>query len=163
MSSDLAFALSIFGAYMSIVAIFGIANYVLTSLPYYKVLKRLGYSKAWLAWIPLVRYSGLLMAADLDGSNTILICGRRMSKDVVKWFPFAYLLYFVPAIGWLIVFVIKTIVIGAICRDIYMKIDNTSYDDSVVLGYLSGLSSYILIAKMWQWIYSWSKSKVIYY
>lgn len=62
---NVALFLAVLGAYLAVFLVIGLVVYVLSSLAHMKALKALGYSKAWMAWIPFVRlYAFADVAAD---------------------------------------------------------------------------------------------------
>ena len=132
-----------------------LVTYIITSTVFYKLYKRMGYKLALLAWIPYVREGVLVLLTDLDNTNSINILGKRFNRNLVKFFPLLYLLVFIPMIGTILVVLTKLFIFGSVCRDLYCKVERLSQKDVKIIGYFSGIFPVVLIAKIWQYLYSW--------
>ena len=153
--------LAVFSVVYLIVAASGIAFYVFTALPMYKFAKRVGYENAWLAWIPFTYDFVLVKISEYNGSGKLVIRGIEYNRNTVAWFTvWGVLLNLVPAIGSIAFVILRVLITGACCRDLYSKTENKNLQDVVVLGYASGFFHVILTAKLWQYIYSISRYNV---
>jgi hypothetical protein len=128
------------GAFALIAVIIVIAFYVVMSLGFYKILKKVGYPNAWMAWVPLVAYYAIADAAANGEQNVHLIGTISIPAMLYKlWWLVVIVVNFVPAIGSLAALVIQVICLGSIFIKLISRVTNTAETDNQVFGYISGL------------------------
>lgn len=145
---DVALLLAVLGAYLAVFLVIGLVVYVLSSLAHMKALKALGYSKAWMAWIPFVRlYAFADVAA--DNQESVHMFGSVSVPAVLYkfWWVVWIVLPFVPIIGSLASTVELVVFLGNCYVKMYARLEGTTEQDQQVIGYLSGLLPIIAIVK----------------
>ena len=145
---DVALLLAVLGAYLAVFLVIGLVVYVLSSLAHMKALKALGYSKAWMAWIPFVRlYAFADVAA--DNQESVHMFGSVSVPAVLYkfWWVVWIVLPFVPIIGSLASTVVLVVFLGNCYVKMYARLEGTTEQDQQVIGYLSGLLPIIAIVK----------------
>lgn len=145
---DVALLLAVLGAYLAVFLVIGLVVYVLSSLAHMKALKALGYSKAWMAWIPFVRlYAFADVAA--DNQESVHMFGTVSVPAVLYkfWWVVWIVLPFVPIIGSLASTVVLVVFLGNCYVKMYARLEGTTEQDQQVIGYLSGLLPIIAIVK----------------
>lgn len=145
---DVALLLAVLGAYLAVFLVIGLVVYVLSSLAHMKALKALGYSKAWMAWIPFVRlYAFADVAA--DNQESVHMFGSISVPAVLYkfWWVVWIVLPFVPIIGSLASTVVLVVFLGNCYVKMYARLEGTTEQDQQVIGYLSGLLPIIAIVK----------------
>lgn len=129
----------------------GIAWYVLHGISHYKALKKLGYERAWFAWIP---YASEYACADVvtknDGDKVKLIGSLEIPTKVFKfWWVAIIVLPFLP-IGWLATFL--SVAICVLCNGLcytrmFAALDGKSEQEEQTIGYISGAITIIAVIK----------------
>ncbi len=145
---NVALFLAVLGAYLAVFLVIGLVVYVLSSLAHMKALKALGYSKAWMAWIPFVRlYAFADVAA--DNQESVHMFGSISVPAVLYkfWWVVWIVLPFVPFIGSLASTVVLVVFLGNCYVKMYARLEGTTEQDQQVIGYLSGLLPIIAIVK----------------
>ena len=113
-----------------------------------KALKALGYSKAWMAWIPFVRlYAFADVAAD-NQENVHMFGSISVPAVLYKfWWVVWIVLPFVPFIGSLASTVVLVVFLGNCYVKMYARLEGTTEQEQQVIGYLSGFLPIIAIVK----------------
>lgn len=145
---NVALFLAVLGAYLAVFLVIGLVVYVLSSLAHMKALKALGYSKAWMAWIPFVRlYAFADMAA--DNQESVHMFGSISVPAVLYkfWWVVWIVLPFVPFIGSLASTVVLVVFLGNCYVKMYARLEGTTEQEQQVIGYLSGFLPIIAIVK----------------
>ena len=136
---NVALFLAVLGAYLAVFLVIGLVVYVLSSLAHMKALKALGYSKAWMAWIPFVRlYAFADVAA--DNQESVHMFGSISVPAVLYkfWWVVWIVLPFVPFIGSLASTVVLVVFLGNCYVKMYARLEGTTEQEQQVIGYLSG-------------------------
>lgn len=122
--------------------------YVLSSVSHMKALKALGYDKPWLAWVPGGNLYAVADAA-LNGDESIMFFGSFVVPAAVFrfWWAIALVLMFVPIIGNLCCFALFIICLGTCYTRLYARLEYKSEQDTMVIGFLSGLFPIIAVCK----------------
>ena len=145
---NVALFLAVLGAYLAVFLVIGLVVYVLSSLAHMKALKALGYSKAWMAWIPFVRlYAFADVAA--DNQESVHMFGSISVPAVLYkfWWVVWIVLPFVPFIGSLASTVVLVVFLGNCYVKMYARLEGTTEQEQQVIGYLSGFLPIIAIVK----------------
>ncbi len=145
---NVALFLAVLGAYLAVFLVIGLVVYVLSSLAHMKALKALGYSKAWMAWIPFVRlYAFADVAA--DNQESVHKFGSISVPAVLYkfWWVVWIVLPFVPFIGSLASTVVLVVFLGNCYVKMYARLEGTTEQEQQVIGYLSGFLPIIAIVK----------------
>ncbi len=145
---NVALFLAVLGAYLAVFLVIGLVVYVLSSLAHMKALKALGYSKAWMAWIPFVRlYAFADVAA--DNQESVHMFGSISVPAVLYkfWWVVWIVLPFVPVIGSLASTVVLVVFLGNCYVKMYARLEGTTEQEQQVIGYLSGFLPIIAIVK----------------
>lgn len=145
---NVALFLAVLGAYLAVFLVIGLVVYVLSSLAHMKALKALGYSKAWMAWIPFVRlYAFADVAA--DNQDSVHMFGSISVPAVLYkfWWVVWIVLPFVPFIGSLASTVVLVVFLGNCYVKMYARLEGTTEQEQQVIGYLSGFLPIIAIVK----------------
>ncbi len=145
---NVALFLAVLGAYLAVFLVIGLVVYVLSSLAHMKALKALGYSKAWMAWIPFVRlYAFADVAA--DNQESVHMFGLISVPAVLYkfWWVVWIVLPFVPFIGSLASTVVLVVFLGNCYVKMYARLEGTTEQEQQVIGYLSGFLPIIAIVK----------------
>lgn len=145
---NVALFLAVLGAYLAVFLVIGLVVYVLSSLAHMKALKALGYSKAWMAWIPFVRlYAFADVAA--DNQESVYMFGSISVPAVLYkfWWVVWIVLPFVPFIGSLASTVVLVVFLGNCYVKMYARLEGTTEQEQQVIGYLSGFLPIIAIVK----------------
>lgn len=145
---NVALFLAVLGAYLAVFLVIGLVVYVLSSLAHMKALKALGYSKAWMAWIPFVRlYAFADVAA--DNQESVHMFGPISVPAVLYkfWWVVWIVLPFVPFIGSLASTVVLVVFLGNCYVKMYARLEGTTEQEQQVIGYLSGFLPIIAIVK----------------
>jgi len=135
---NVALFLAVLGAYLAVFLVIGLVVYVLSSLAHMKALKALGYSKAWMAWIPFVRlYAFADVAA--DNQESVHMFGSISVPAVLYkfWWVVWIVLPFVPFIGSLASTVVLVVFLGNCYVKMYARLEGTTEQEQQVIGYLS--------------------------
>lgn len=148
MDSSYAALIAVLGAYIVVILIVGIAWYVVSSLAHMKALKAMGYSNAWLAWIPLGQWYALADAA-ADGQEKVTLFGNLSVPAMLYklWWIVWIVISFVPVIGSLAAMVVFIVFLGNSYVKIYARLDGTDESAQQVIGYLSGFLTIIAVVK----------------
>ena len=139
------------GIMLLLVAVF-VVVYVLSSIAYVKALKFMGYANPWMAWIPYLRYYGLMDCLGLQEEETKGIIGFQMPLIVVKlWFliPIA-VTWLIPGLGYagtLISTAVRIAFLGFAFGRMYAAIEGRPLSETKTLGYVSGWMEIIAVIK----------------
>lgn len=137
-----------------IVAVYGViaAYYIFTSAANAKALRLLGYQRAWLAWIPYLRYYALAAATKEDGQKTRIFDRWDLPTVLYElWFPLLFLvqimdhstgdifMVYMSVPGMLLYFIVMAIFLGATYTKVYAKLQNKTEKECITLGLWSGV------------------------
>lgn len=141
------------------VIVFGLiaAYYIFTSAANAKALRMSGYNKAWLAWIPYLRYFAIADATKEEGPST-KIYGRWNVYNALYTLWFALLLVvqildggitgFIPAtLGTILDFIIMGIFLGGAYAKLLAKISGKRERECYTFGICSGVFPIIAAVK----------------
>lgn len=131
--------------------VFGIvaAYYIFSSAANAKALRKIGYDKAWLAWVPYLRYWAIADATKDEGHST-KIYGRYNIPNTLYTLWFALLLVvnvidggltaWIPAtLGTIIDIIIMGLLLGGAYAKVLARITNKPERECFVFGMWSGV------------------------
>lgn len=135
--------------FVIVIVILGIflAAYVIGAVAYQRGLRLCGYSKPWMAWIPFARQYALADAVgDADGNTTVL--GFQIPSMVFNfWWVLQIAANWIPSVGTVISLVIGVICMGSCFGKMYSAIEGKAEEDTVAIGYVSGIFPIVAIVK----------------
>lgn len=134
-----------------LVIVIAVAVYVLNSISHMKALKALGYSKAWLAWIP---YGVYYACADVvtEGEEPVRLFDKFNVPAIVfrLWWivPVAFL--FIPlneTLVSIINFVLNVVFLGCSYAKMFARLEGKQENETQVIGCVSGIFPIVAIIK----------------
>lgn len=135
-----------FGFNMIFVVIPALVIYVIEALAYYKLLTRMDYTNAWMAWIPYLNYFAL--ADCVCYSDYINIIGQEINTKLFRfWFIVSAILGCIPYVGSMLAFIIQTLCLGYCFTEIFASLEHKMTDETKLIGHLSGAFPIIGVIK----------------
>ena len=123
-------------AILAIAVVLSIVFYVLWSIGCYRVLKKLGFQNAWMAWIPVVSYIALGLAED---NKTMNLFGLDIPTVVYAlWIVIWFVAGKIPSAGGILSLAVQILLSGRIYQHVYAKIEGRDESETAVIGFLSG-------------------------
>ena len=144
--------LAVAGGFMVFFLILVVALYVISALAFSKALKTVGYKYPWFAWIPFLNLYALTDAAldTDDDAKRILFNKVNITKQIAKFWIVAYIIIGrIPTVGSYIAMALMVLVMGPVYALLYAKIEEKTYEDTQVLGYVS---AFIPIVPVFKWL-----------
>lgn len=124
-----------------------IGCYILSSLAVLRVLRIYDYYNTWMAWIPLLNLYALGDAMS-DGRQTIPLFEKELPSALfLFWWVIAWLVGYIPFVGWIAGSVVRVLFFGTVFAEIYAKVERKPIEQVRVLGFLSGFIPLIGIIK----------------
>ena len=152
------------GTYSTIFAIlktwffFTLFYWILTGYGRYKVLKIYNYPYSWLAWIPFGSMFALSTVA-CEHNKKINMFGFEIDSDLFRlWAFLALLTSCIPFIGSVCYFGLNLLCETKVFQQIYARCENKTTEDTLDIGFLTGLFGIISVIKFL--IYKPSKIKM---
>lgn len=147
--------LAALGAYLVFILLIAVVCYVVSSLAHMKALKAMGYSRAWMAWIPFAQQYALADAAAKGQENVALFGSVSVPAAVYKfWWAIMLAAQIIGAIVApisslmsLVAFALQIVFLGNCYVKIYAELDGTDEKDQQFIGYLSGFLVIIAVCK----------------
>lgn len=132
--------------------------YLLSSAAIFKVLHIYDYSNAWMAWIPFLNFYALADAAS-EGHQTMQLFGHMVPLALFEfWWVIAFILNYVPFIGWMLSFAVQIIFLGTVFSFIYARVEHKPIHTMTALGFISGIVPLIAYIKF----LAYPKDKLLY-
>lgn len=125
---------------LSVLLSFGL--YIVGALAVWRVLKMLGYDKAWLAWIPFGRYYALAEAT--MEKDVYLPFNITLAMDVFKWW---WLIPILSSAIPIISIAVTVICFGWTLKKIYAMCEGVSPDQVSTIAYISAYIQIIMWIK----------------
>lgn len=124
---------------LAIAVVLSIVFYVLWSIGCYKVLKKLGFQNAWMAWIPVVSYIALGLACNTEDNKTMNLFGLDIPTVVYAlWIVIWFVAGRIPGAGGVVSLAVQILLSGRIYQYIYAKLEGKKESETAVIGFLSG-------------------------
>lgn len=134
--------------FLLIFVIIGVIAWVLYGVSHSRALKHMGYTNHWAAWVPFYNFYAL---ADCTGFTEFRIWNIAIPMNIFKWlWAGALIVGFVPVVGSVLMIIILVVYQGWCYGIIYATTENTSLDNTRVIGYVSGIITLIPIIKFFQ-------------
>ena len=145
---ELMYVFAFFGSFFIGAFILLAIAYVISSLAFVKVFTKLGYQSPVLGWVPILN---LYILATLVSTGVKQVKVLGIAEIDVTLYRFAWLLAvavsFIPGIGKVLSLIIRVIYFGDLYSRVYAATDDTSVEDQVGLGIVSGIFSIVFIVK----------------
>lgn len=133
--------------FMLIFVVAGIVYYICYGISHYRALKNLGYSNAWLVWLPVVNQFAL---AEGTGVEYVDILGKQIHMKYFRfWWVLALLLVSIPMVGTMLSALLTIFCKGWCYSTIYARLENKDTSQTQVIGYISAWLTVIAVFKLW--------------
>ena len=135
-----------YGSLMFVVVAICLVMYVLGAFAYMKLMRRFGYDKIWLAWIPFGGYYAMCeMIGDIEANLGFnLVVPMHLFKF---WWVLIFLLPLVPVIGGLASTVWMLLCLTYTYSRIYSMLDHVPYEQKTMIALLSAFIGIIPLVK----------------
>jgi hypothetical protein len=124
--------------------------YVLSSLAFVKVFRKLGYQSPGLGWVPILNIFILATIVTTGVSKVKVLGAFELDINIYRFLwvlPLAVSLLF-GGWGTTISYIFAAIYYGDMYSRVYASFDNTNVEDQTVLGAVSGIISIIFVVKV---------------
>ena len=127
--------------------------YVWASIEFFWLFQMCGYSNAWMAWIPILRYYALAeVTGDGMGQNRLYLIGTDIATDLFRFWPILTLIISrIDHVGGILELLLTILCLGSSFTTVYNKFEHRDPGEVNVIGYLSGWIPLIGIIKLTQY------------
>ncbi len=137
----------VLGGFAVVVIIVVIGVYVWTAMMYQKVLKHMGYSNPWMAWIPYVNNYAIADVIRGENDKTDVLGLELPSMLFNFWWLIGIVVARIPSVGSILFLALQIICLGTCFKTIYARCEQKDPNEVAALAYVSGFIPIIALIK----------------
>lgn len=142
--------LALFGSFFIGTLLLCVALYVVSSLCFVKVFKKLGYQSPGFGWIPIFNIFVLATIVSTGTTKVKVLGAFELDTTIYRYlWLLPIVIGFIPgSFGTLLSIAFTILYYGDIYSRVYASIDNTTVEEQTAIGAISGFISIIFIFKV---------------
>lgn len=123
--------------------------YVLSSLAFIKVFRKLGYQSPGLGWVPILNIFILATIVSTGVSKVKVLGAFEIDVNIYRFLWVIPMLLALVFGNWgsTLSLIFSAVYYGDMYARVYASIDNTNVEDQTVLGVVSGIVSIVFVIK----------------